>query len=323
MFADLPEAIENAGRIADECNLDLEFNRLLLPQIELPDGLSSFEYLEQLCYEGFDQRYAEYGNAERARERVAYELDVIRQMDFADYFLVVWDLVAYARKQGILVGVRGSAAASAVLYCLYITNIEPLIYDLVFERFLNLERKEMPDIDLDIEDGRRDELIDYVTRRYGQDRVAQIITFGTFGARAGIRDVGRAMGMSFGEVDQVARLLPAGAHPSSLRESLDRLPQFRDAYDRDEQVQKLVTTAMQLEGVSRNASTHAAGVVISREPLVNVVPLQRPVKSAGSDDEGVPMTQWDMHRVAEAGLLKLDLLGLTNLTTLATDSRSD
>ena len=317
LFADLPEAIENAGRIADECNLDLEFDRLLLPQIELPDGLTSFEYLEQLCYEGFDQRYAEYGDTERARERVAYELDVIRQMDFADYFLVVWDLVAYARKQGILVGVRGSAAASAVLYCLYITNIEPLMYDLVFERFLNLERKEMPDIDLDIEDGRRDELIDYVTRRYGQDRVAQIITFGTFGARAGIRDVGRAMGMSFGEVDQVARLLPAGAHPSSLQESLDRLPQFRDAYDRDEQVQKLVTTAMQLEGVSRNASTHAAGVVISREPLVNVVPLQRPVKSAGSDDEGVPMTQWDMHRVAEAGLLKLDLLGLTNLTTLA------
>ncbi len=317
LFADLPEAIENAGRIADECNLELEFNRLLLPQIELPDGLSSFEYLERLCYEGFDQRYAEYADTERARERVAYELDVIRQMDFADYFLVVWDLVAYARKQGILVGVRGSAAASAVLYCLYITNIEPLRYDLVFERFLNLERKEMPDIDLDIEDERRDELIDYVTRRYGQDRVAQIITFGTFGARAGIRDVGRAMGMSFGEVDQVARLLPAGAHPSSLRDSLDRLPQFRDAYDRDPQVQKLVTTAMQLEGIARNASTHAAGVVISREPLVNVVPLQRPVKSAGSDDDGVPMTQWDMHRVAEAGLLKLDLLGLTNLTTLA------
>lgn len=317
LFADLPEAIENAGRIADECNLDLEFNRLLLPQIELPDGLSSFEYLERLCYEGFDQRYADYADTERARERVAYELDVIRQMDFADYFLVVWDLVAYARKQGILIGVRGSAAASAVLYCLYITNIEPLRYDLVFERFLNLERKEMPDIDLDIEDERRDELIDYVTRRYGQDRVAQIITFGTFGARAGIRDVGRAMGMSFSEVDQVARLLPAGAHPSSLRESLDRLPQFRDAYDRDEQVQTLVNTAMQLEGISRNASTHAAGVVISREPLVNVVPLQRPVKSAGSDDDGVPMTQWDMHRVAEAGLLKLDLLGLTNLTTLA------
>ncbi len=317
LFADLPEAIENAGRIADECNLELEFNRLLLPQIELPDGLSSFEYLEQLCYEGFEQRYAEYADTEGARQRVAYELDVIRQMDFADYFLVVWDLAAYARKQGILVGVRGSAAASAVLYCLYITNIEPLRYDLVFERFLNLERKEMPDIDLDIEDERRDELIDYVTRRYGQDRVAQIITFGTFGARAGIRDVGRAMGMSFNDVDQVARLLPAGAHPSSLQDALDRLPQFREAYDGDETVQKLVTTAMQLEGIARNASTHAAGVVISREPLVNVVPLQRPVKSAGSDDDGVPMTQWDMHRVAEAGLLKLDLLGLTNLTTLA------
>ena len=216
-----------------------------------------------------------------------------------------------------MVGVRGSAAASAVLYCLNITDIEPLTYDLVFERFLNLERKEMPDIDLDIEDARRDEVIDYVTRRFGQDRVAQIITFGTFGARAGIRDVGRALGMSFNEVDQVARLLPAGAHPSSLGDSLERLPQFRDVYDRDEQVKKLVDMAMKLEGVSRNASTHAAGIVISREPLVNVVPLQRPVKSAGSDDDGVPMTQWDMNRVAEAGLLKLDLLGLTNLTTLA------
>ena len=317
LFADLPEAIDNAGRIADECNLELEFNRLLLPQIELPDGLSSFEYLERLCAEGFEQRYAEFADQERARERVAYELDVIRQMDFADYFLVVWDLVAYARKQGILVGVRGSAAASAVLYCLYITNIEPLTYDLVFERFLNLERKEMPDIDLDIEDERRDELIDYVTQRYGQDRVAQIITFGTFGARAGIRDAGRALGMSLSEVDQVARLLPAGAHPSSLQDSLERLPQFREAYERDERVKRLVDIAIQLEGISRNASTHAAGIVISREPLVNVVPLQRPVKSAGSDDDGVPMTQWDMHRVAEAGLLKLDLLGLTNLTTLA------
>ena len=322
LFADLPEAIENAGRIADECNLELEFNRLLLPQIELPDGLSSFEYLERLCQEGFERRYEADGGKseteiERARERVAYELDVIGQMDFADYFLVVWDLVAYARKQGILVGVRGSAAASAVLYCLNITDIEPLTYDLVFERFLNLERKEMPDIDLDIEDARRDEVIDYVTRRFGQDRVAQIITFGTFGARAGIRDVGRALGMSFNEVDQVARLLPAGAHPSSLGDSLERLPQFRDAYDRDPKIQKLVDMAMKLEGVSRNASTHAAGIVISREPLVNVVPLQRPVKSAGSDDDGVPMTQWDMNRVAEAGLLKLDLLGLTNLTTLA------
>ncbi len=317
LFADLPEAIENAGRIADECNLELEFNRLLLPQIELPDGLSSFEYLEQLCWEGFERRYADTPNREEARARISYELDVILQMDFADYFLVVWDLVTYAKKAGILVGVRGSAAASAVLHCLNITDVEPLTYGLVFERFLNLERKEMPDIDLDIEDARRDEVIEYVTRRFGQDRVAQIITFGTFGARAGIRDVGRALGMSFNEVDQVARLLPAGAHPASLADALERLPQFRDVYNRDPQVQKLVNMAMKLEGVSRNASTHAAGLVISREPLVNVVPLQRPVKSAGSDDDGVPMTQWDMNRVAEAGLLKLDLLGLTNLTTLA------
>ena len=314
LFPDLPEAIENAGRIADDCNLELEFDRLLLPQIDLPDGLSSFDYLERICWEGFERRYEP--EREDARARVAYELDVIRQMDFADYFLVVWDLVAYAREQGILVGVRGSAAASAVLYCLNITDIEPLTYNLVFERFLNLERKEMPDIDLDIEDARRDEIIDYVTRRFGQDRVAQIITFGTFGARAGVRDVGRALGMTFNAVDQVARLLPAYAHSTSLTESLERLPQFREVYDKDPDVRRLVDMAAKLEGVSRNASTHAAGVVISREPLVNVVPLQRPVKSAGSDEDGIPMTQWDMNRVAEAGLLKLDLLGLTNLTTL-------
>ena len=315
LFADMPEAVDNAWRIAEECELELEFNRLMLPQIELPPDMSSFDYLSQICWEGFERRYD--ASNEDARRRVEYELDVIRQMDFADYFLVVWDLVAYARKQGILVGVRGSAAASAVLHCLNITDIEPLAYSLVFERFLNLERKEMPDIDLDIEDARRDEVIDYVTRRFGQDRVAQIISFGTFGARGGIRDVGRALGMSFGEVDQVARLLPPGYHPAPLRESLERLPQFRETYDRDPAVKRLVDMAMKLEGVSRNASTHAAGIVISREPLVNVVPLQRPVKSAGSDDDGIPMTQWDMNRVAEAGLLKLDLLGLTNLTTLA------
>ena len=315
LFQDIPEAVDNAWRIAEECDLELEFNRLRLPQIELPPDMSSFDYLSQICWEGFERRYG--ADQEDARTRVEYELDVIRQMDFADYFLVVWDLVAYARSQGILVGVRGSAAASAVLYCLNITDIEPLAYSLVFERFLNLERKEMPDIDLDIEDARRDEVIDYVTRRFGQDRVAQIISFGTFGARGGIRDVGRALGMSFGEVDQVARLLPPGYHPAPLRESLERLPQFRETYDQDPQVRRLVDMAMKLEGVSRNASTHAAGIVISREPLVNVVPLQRPVKSAGSDDDGIPMTQWDMNRVAEAGLLKLDLLGLTNLTTLA------
>ena len=315
LFQDMPEAVDNAWRIAEECDLELEFNRLRLPQIELPPDMSSFDYLSQICWEGFERRYG--AGKEDARLRVEYELDVIRQMDFADYFLVVWDLVAYARSQGILVGVRGSAAASAVLHCLNITDIDPLAYKLVFERFLNLERKEMPDIDLDIEDARRDEVIDYVTRRFGQDRVAQIISFGTFGARGGIRDVGRALGMSFGEVDQVARLLPPGYHPAPLRESLERLPQFRETYDRDPKVKRLVDMAMKLEGVSRNASTHAAGIVISREPLVNVVPLQRPVKSAGSDDDGIPMTQWDMNRVADAGLLKLDLLGLTNLTTLA------
>ena len=313
LFSDMPEAVDNAWAIAEMCNLELEFNRLHLPQIDIPEGKSSYEYLEQLCWEGYARRYK--GDDSEARARLVYELDVVRQMEFSDYFLVVWDIVAYARQQGILVGVRGSAAASAVLYCLNITEIEPLEYSLVFERFLNLERKEMPDIDLDIEDARRDEVLGYVMRRFGQDRVAQIITFGTLGAKAAIRDVGRALAMPYADVDAVARLLPTGAHPIPLDEAMEQVPAFRDSYQQNTQVRKLVDTARHLEGVARHASTHAAGVVISQEPLSNVVPLQRPTRT--DTDDAMPMTQWDMNTVAEVGLLKMDFLGLSNLTILA------
>jgi DNA polymerase-3 subunit alpha len=313
LFADAPEAVDNTWEIAEMCDLELEFNRLRLPQIDIPEGMTSYEHLERLCWDGFAKRYEP--DREDARARLAYELDVIRQMDFPDYFLVVWDLVAYARRQGILVGVRGSAASSVALYCLNITDIDPLKYKLVFERFLNLERKEMPDIDLDIEDVRRDELLEYVMRRFGRDRVAQIITFGTLGAKAAIRDVGRALAMPLADVDRVARLLPAGAHPIPLADALDQIPAFREAYQQDKQVKRLVDMARKLEGVARHASTHAAGVVISQEPLVSVVPLQRPAR--GADDDVVPMTQWDMNTVAQVGLLKMDFLGLSNLTVLA------
>ena len=311
-FSDVPEAVDNTWRIAEACDLELEFNRLLFPQIEIPDGITSQDHLERVCWEGFERRYGQ--DRQDARGRLEYELDVVRQMEFADYFLVVWDIVSYARKQGILVGVRGSAAASAVLYCLDITDIEPLSYGLVFERFLNLERKEMPDIDLDIEDARRGRVLEYTLERFGRDRVAQIITFGTLGAKAAVRDVGRALAMSIADVDRVARLIPGGAHPTKLDDALRDVTELREAYEQDAKVKRLIDTAKQLEGVARHASTHAAGVVISREPLVNVVPLQRPTRDV--EDEAMPMTQWDMDAVAQVGLLKMDFLGLSNLTTL-------
>ena len=311
-FSDIPEAVDNAWGIAEQCDLELAFNRLLLPQIDIPDGLTSQEYLERLCWEGFERRYGP--DRQDARDRLQYELSVVRQMEFADYFLVVWDIVSHARKQSILVGVRGSAAASTVLYCLDITSIDPLLYGLVFERFLNLERKEMPDIDLDIEDARRNEVLEYTMGRFGRDRVAQIITFGTLGAKAAVRDVGRALGMPVTDVDRVARLIPGAAHPVKLDDALKEVTELREAYEQDAKVKRLIDTARQLEGVSRHASTHAAGVVISREPLVNVVPLQRPTR--GVEDEAMPMTQWDMDAVARVGLLKMDFLGLSNLSTL-------
>ncbi|GAG50188.1 unnamed protein product, partial [marine sediment metagenome] len=209
LFADIPQALENAGRIARACNLELEFDQVHLPEVELPEGKTADEYLAELCWQGLEKRYPD--PAPEVRSRLEYELDVVRQTQFAHYFLVVWDIVDFARRQNILCGVRGSAAASVILYCLGVTDVDPLKYRLVFERFLNVERKEMPDIDLDFQDDRRDQVISYVAQKYGQDHVAQIITFGTLGARAALRDVGRALGMPYSQVDQVARLVPFGA----------------------------------------------------------------------------------------------------------------
>ena len=241
-----------------------------------------------------------------------YELEVIKHTSFANYFLVVWDIIKFVRKSEILYGVRGSAAASVALYCLNITNVDPLEYRLVFERFLNLERKEMPDIDLDFQDDRRDEVLHYVIDKYGREKVAQIITFGTLGAKAALRDVGRGLGMTYNEVDRIARMVPFKAR--TLEDALRVNPEFQEVYDSDQVVHKLVDTAQGLEGIVHHVSTHAAGVLISEDPLAETVPLQRP--SRGDESSPVLMTQYSMDPVAKLGLLKMDFLGLTNLTIL-------
>jgi DNA polymerase-3 subunit alpha len=313
LFDDLPEALTNTVRIAERCCFDLDFSRLHLPAPELPEGRSAQEHLVDLCWQGLTQRYPVMND--EVRQRLEYELYVIEQTGFAAYMLIVRDFAQFARMRGIPFGVRGSAAASIVLYTLRITDIDPIANRLVFERFLNLERREMPDIDMDFADNRRAEVIEYVATKYGHDRVAQIITFGTMGAKASVRDVGRAMGWSHPDVDRVARLIP-----SVLNMSLDRAVsesgELRALYDDDERVRALIDSARRLEGISRHAGTHAAGVVISAEPLVEHVPLQRSTRADRSEQDSLPTTQFSMENVAAIGLLKMDFLGLANLTIL-------
>jgi DNA polymerase-3 subunit alpha len=310
LYQDIPQALENTQRIADMCHLELEFGRLHLPEIDLPEGKTADQFLADLCYKNLPQYYPQ--PTPEIKQRLDYELEVIRQTQFANYFLVVWDIISFAKKHNILFGVRGSAAASIILHCLGITELDPVENKLVFERFLNLERKEMPDIDLDFEDDRRDEVIAYVSQKYGKDHVAQIITFGTLGARAALRDVGRALGMPYGDVDRVARLVPF--RPGmTLHRALDENSELRTIYEEDDIVRNLIDSARRLEGIARHASTHAAGVVISREPLTSYVPLQRVSKGNG---EATVMTQFTMEDIAQIGLLKMDFLGLANLTIL-------
>jgi len=309
-FKDIPEALENTERIAEACQLELEFGRLHLPEIELPEGKTSDQFLRELCYQNLPQYYPQPTSA--IKERLDYELEVIRKTQFANYFLVVWDIISFARKQNILYGVRGSAAASIVLRCLGITSVDPTEHKLVFERFLNIERKEMPDIDLDFEDERRDEVISYVSQKYGHAHVAQIITFGTLGARAALRDVGRTLGMPYSDVDRVARLIPFSP-TMTLDRALEENSELRSIYAEDTAIRNLVDSAKRVEGIARHASTHAAGVVISKEPLTRYVPLQQPSK--GNIEQSV-MTQFSMEDIAQIGLLKMDFLGLANLTIL-------
>ncbi|MFC1915411.1 DNA polymerase III subunit alpha [Chloroflexota bacterium] len=310
LYRDLPQALENTQRIAEICDLKLEFGRLHLPEIELPEGKTADQFLADLCHEDLPHFYPQ--PTPEIEKRLDYELEVIKRTQFANYFLVVWDIISFVRKRNILFGVRGSAAASMVLYCLGITAIDPIENKLVFERFLNLERQELPDIDLDFQDDRRDEVIVYVAQKYGQDHVAQIITFGTLGAKAAIRDVGRALGMAYSDVDRVARLVPYS--PSmTLARALNENSELKNIYYEDAIVRNLVDSARKVEGIARHASTHAAGVVISREPLDNYVPLQSSSKVSGQE---AVMTQFSMGDIARIGLLKMDLLGLANLTIL-------
>ncbi len=304
-FAELPEALTNTMKIAEACNVELVLDQRILPHFEVPAGHTARSYLHERCTAGLGILYPDADAA--AKERLEYELDVIGDMGFSSYLLIAADFVNWAKEQGIPTTVRGSAAGSLVCYTAGITDIDPLHYGLIFERFLNPSRYTMPDIDVDLMDVRRDEVINYVTEKYGSDHVAQIITFGTMKARAAVRDVGRALGMTYGEVDRVAKLVPMmSTVDEALKESLDLQQLIGD----DPQVQRLLDLAQSLEGVARHASTHAAGVVISREPLTEYVPLQRNV-----GDDGV-MTQFEMNAIEKIGLLKMDFLGLRNLTVL-------
>ncbi len=307
LFPNFPDAIENTAKIAARCNVEFDFSTTHLPKFPLPEGeTDALAYLRALCEKGLKERYGE--GREDARERMEYELGVISGMGYVDYFLIVWDFIHYARTHGVGVGPgRGSGAGSIVAYCLGITAIDPIQYNLLFERFLNPERVSMPDIDVDFDYERRGQVIDYVRRRYGQDHVAQIITFGTMAARAVIRDVGRVMDLSYQETDRLAKLVPFELG-MTLERALSLSTELRRIYEGDERVRAVIDTAKKLEGMPRNASTHAAGVLITSEPVVNYVPLQT------NDD--VVTTQFPMGTLEALGLLKMDFLGLRTLNVI-------
>jgi len=307
LFSYIPEALENTIRIAESCNVTLDFGTIHLPSFRVPEGLTEDEYLNRLCYKGARERYPEITG--EIKQRLDYELETIKKMGYSSYFLIVWDFINFARQNGIMVGPGwGSAAGSLVAYCLYITNIDPLKYNLLFERFLNPERISMPDIDVDFCYERRQEVIDYVVRKYGQDRVAQIVTFGTMAARAAIRDVGRVMGYPYGEVDRIAKMVPAELG-ITIENALTLNPELKKLYEENERIRRLIDIAKDLEGFPRHASTHAAGVVISKDPIVEHVPLHK------LGDSNVT-TQYTMTALEELGLLKMDFLGLRTLTVI-------
>ena len=307
LFPYARQAVENTQKIADRCHVEIEFGVTKLPKYDVPDGMTSWEYLNKLCYEGLDQRYGE--EAQENRERLKYELDTIQNMGYVDYFLIVWDFIKYAKDHGIAVGPgRGSAAGSIVSYCLGITDIDPLRYQLLFERFLNPERVSMPDIDVDFCFERRQEVIDYVVRKYGKDRVVQIVTFGTLAARGVIRDVGRVMDLPYAFVDSIAKMIPKELN-ITIAKALEMNPELKKAYETDEQVKNVIDMSKRLEGLPRHSSMHAAGVVISQEPADEYVPLSRA-------QDGSITTQFTMTTLEELGLLKMDFLGLRTLTVI-------
>ena len=307
LFPNCNEAFENTVRIAERCNLDFVFNQYHLPSFPVPEGYTSESYFREICTKGFRERYQD--PPESYEERLEYEIGVISRMGYVNYYLIVWDFIRYAKESGIPVGPgRGSGAASIVAYCMHITEVDPMKYALIFERFLNPERVSMPDFDTDFCQERRGEVIEYVMRKYGTDHVAQIATFGTMAARGAIRDVGRALNFTYGETDVVAKLVPTMPLHITLEDALKVSPKLKEMYDGDDRVKLLIDTAMRLEGMPRNTSTHAAGVVITADPVDTYVPL-----ACNSD---TIVTQYTMTTIEELGLLKMDFLGLRNLSVI-------
>ncbi|HNR04219.1 MAG TPA: DNA polymerase III subunit alpha, partial [Bacillota bacterium] len=306
LFKYVPDALENTAKIAEMCSLEFNFGQVHLPAFDVPEGYTSDTYIRKLCYDGLAKRYAEL--TDELKERAEYELSVITRMGYSDYYLIVWDYVKFARDNGIMVGPgRGSGAGSLVAYCLGITNIDPIKYNLIFERFLNPERISMPDFDVDFCYERRQEVIDYVVSKYGKDRVAQIITFGTMAARAAIRDVGRALNIPYAQVDMIAKKIPFEIG-MTIEKALKSNPELKELYLGDETARQLIDMSKAVEGMPRHSSTHAAGVVISRKAVTEYVPLQM--------NEDVITTQFTMGTLEELGLLKMDFLGLRTLTVI-------
>lgn len=317
LFSDIPEAISNTVEIAKKCSVDLQLGVLQLPHYDLPKGDTAESYLEKLAYERLPSRYPEPSTD--VMNRLRYELDVIQKSGFTEYFLIVQDFVNWAKSEHIVVGPgRGSAAGSLIAYILGITNVDPIKYNLLFERFMNPERISPPDIDLDFADTRRDEVLEYVAKKYGRDHVAQIITFGTMAARAAIRDTGRALGLSYGLCDKIAKMIPfnpnQGHKENYLQTCLETVPELKDAYATDPDVKRLIDAAQKLEGVVRHSSTHACAVVITKDPLPTIIPLQY---ATGKEDKKESLvTQFEMHAVEDLGILKVDFLGLSNLSII-------
>ena len=310
-FRDVPQALENTLRIAEACQLEIPLGKAILPEVEVPQGQTPDQYLKYLCEEGVKNRYGDTVDKldESIKQRLDYELRVIKEMGFSSYFLIVQDFVNWAKSKGIVTGPgRGSAAGSIVSYLTNITNVDPLKYGLLFERFLNPERVSMPDIDLDFADVRRDEVLNYVSQKYGQDHVCQIITFGTMAARASVRDVGRVLGLSYEYCDKISKLIPMSL---SLNQALEESNDLKKMYDTEEDAKKIIDLAKKLEGVARHSSRHACGVVITPQPLTQYVPLQY----ASSDDRAI-VSQYSLHSIESLGLLKMDFLGLANLTII-------
>jgi DNA polymerase-3 subunit alpha len=318
LFAEVPQAISNTLLIAERCDVDLGFKGYRLPHFEVPDGNTAKDYLRHLCEVGLERRYGSQADDSALRERLEYELSIINRMGFDTYFLIVWDMCRYAKEREIWYNARGSAAGSIVAYTLDITMVDPIEHGLIFERFLNPGRISMPDIDLDFRDDRRAEMMEYTARKYGHDKVAQIITFGTLGARAAIRDVGRVMDIPLNDVDRVAKLVPnIPGNPVSIHKALEQVTEFKEQYDSADYLRELIDTASHMEGVVRNAGTHAAGVIITDKPIIEYIPLHRPTGGSAEDSPVKTVTQFEMSILDELGLLKVDFLGLATLTVMA------